>query len=161
MTVSDVAKRTGISPDTVRYYEELGLLPPSPRSHSNYRLFGEETLERIRFIKSAQSLGLRLSDIGELLKIQDDGGCPCGHTKTLLDQRLEQVNREIQVLLALREDLERLRSSECMTNPGACWPCDPCLPLASTGHVALSSASVQPARAARVDLTKKGGDPIG
>ena len=146
MTVSDVARRTGISPDTVRYYEELGLLPPSPRSPGGYRQFGEEALERIRFIKGAQSLGLRLSDIGELLKIQDDGDCPCGHTKTLLDQRLEQVNREIEVLVSLREDLERLRSSECMANPYACWPCDPCPPLARTSAV---------------QLTRKGGDPIG
>lgn len=136
MTVSDVAKRAGISPDTVRYYEELGLLPSPPRSASGYRQFGEETLSRIKFIKGAQSLGLRLSDIGELLKIQDDGGCPCGHTKTLIDQRLEQVNREIEVLLGLREDLEQLRSSECMTNPDTCWPCE-------------------------LELTRKGGDPIG
>ena len=124
MKVSDVAKRAGISADTVRYYEELGLLPSPPRTASGYRQFGEDTLSRIQFIKGAQSLGLRLSDIGELLKIQDDGGCPCGHTKTLLDQRLEQVNREIEVLLSLREDLERLRSCECFSNPDACWPCE-------------------------------------
>ncbi len=136
MTVSDIAKRTGISPDSVRYYEELGLLPSPPRSPSGYRQYGEETLPRIRFIKAAQSLGLRLSDIRELLKIQDEGGCPCGHTKTLLDQRLEQVNREIEVLTSLRDDLERLRASECFENPDACWPCE-------------------------LELTRKGGDRVG
>jgi DNA-binding transcriptional MerR regulator len=135
MKVSDLARRAGISPDSVRYYEELGLLPEAPRTPGGYRQFGEDVVSRIRFIKSAQSLGLRLSDIGDLLKIQDDGGCPCGHTKTLLDRRLDQVNEEIRTLLSLRDDLERLRSSECFSNPEACWPCE-------------------------LELTRKGGDPL-
>jgi MerR family Zn(II)-responsive transcriptional regulator of zntA len=135
MKVSDLARRAGISPDSVRYYEELGLLPEAPRTPAGYRQFDEEVLSRIRFIKSAQSLGLRLSDIGDLLKIQDDGGCPCGHTKTLLDRRLDQVNEEIRTLLSLRDDLERLRSSECFSDPEACWPCE-------------------------LELTRKGGDPL-
>ncbi|HYN98235.1 MAG TPA: heavy metal-responsive transcriptional regulator, partial [Actinomycetota bacterium] len=111
--VSEVAKRAGVSADAIRYYEELGLLPPAQRNSAGYRQFGEEAVKRIHFIKDAQSLGLRLTEIGELLKIQDDGACPCGHTKSLIERRLEQVNRELEILNTLKAELERLSALEC------------------------------------------------
>lgn len=125
LKVSQLAKKAGISADAIRYYESLGLLPAAERTASGYRHFGEEAVRRITFIKDAQSLGLRLSEIGELLKIQDDGACPCGHTKNLIDQRLEQVNLEIAVLTELRSELERLSALECFSAPGSSvWPCE-------------------------------------
>lgn len=125
LKVSQVARRAGISPDAIRYYEELGLLPPAERTPAGYRQFGDETVKRIGFIKDAQSLGLRLDEIGELLKIQDDGACPCGHTKTLLERRLEQVNRELEVLNNLKVELERLSAQECFSAPeSSVWPCE-------------------------------------
>ncbi len=125
LKVSQVAKKTGISPDAIRYYEELGLLPAAERTASGYRQFGEETVKRIGFIKDAQSLGLRLDEIGELLKIQDDGACPCGHTKLLLERKLEQVNRELEVLTGLKRQLERLSAQECYSDPDTpVWPCE-------------------------------------
>jgi DNA-binding transcriptional MerR regulator len=125
MKVSQLARQAGVSADAIRYYEELGLLPAAQRTPAGYRQFGEETVRRVHFIKDAQSLGLRLSEIGELLKIQDEGACPCGHTKTLLERRLEQVNRELAVLNNLRAELERLSSLECYSAPGSSvWPCE-------------------------------------
>lgn len=125
LKVSQLAKKAGVSADAIRYYESLGLLQPAERTESGYRHFGEEAVRRIGFIKDAQSLGLRLSEIGELLKIQDDGACPCGHTKSLIDQRLEQVNREIAVLTELRTELERLSALECFSAPDSnVWPCE-------------------------------------
>lgn len=125
MKVSEVARKSGVSADAIRYYEQLGLLPAADRTPSGYRQFGEEAVARIRFIKDAQSLGLRLAEIGELLKIQDDGACPCGHTKSLLQQRLEQVNRELAVLNNLRRELERLSALECFSPAGSSvWPCE-------------------------------------
>ncbi|HEU4868237.1 MAG TPA: MerR family transcriptional regulator, partial [Actinomycetota bacterium] len=78
LKVSEIAKRAGVSPDSIRYYEGLGLLATAGRTPSGYRQFDEDAVKRIHFIKDAQSLGLRLDEIGELLKIQDDGACPCG-----------------------------------------------------------------------------------
>ncbi len=125
MKVSQLARQAGVSADAIRYYEELGLLPPAQRTPAGYRQFDENTVRRVHFIKDAQSLGLRLSEIGELLKIQDEGACPCGHTKTLLERRLEQVNRELAVLNNLRAELERLSSLECYSAPGSSvWPCE-------------------------------------
>lgn len=125
LKVSQVAGKVGVSADTIRYYEQLGLLPAARRTASGYRDFGDETVRRIQFIKDAQRLGLRLTEIGELLKIQDDGSCPCGHTRSLLQQRLEQVNRELASLNNLKSQLEKLSALECYAPAGSSvWPCE-------------------------------------
>jgi DNA-binding transcriptional MerR regulator len=125
LKVSEIAKRAGVSPDSIRYYEGLGLLPLADRTAAGYRQFGEDAVKRIHFIKDAQSLGLKLDEIGELLKIQDDGACPCGHTKSLLERRLDQVNRELEVLNNLKVELERLSAQECFSPAGSSvWPCE-------------------------------------
>ncbi|MGQ0680514.1 MAG: heavy metal-responsive transcriptional regulator [Actinomycetota bacterium] len=125
LKVSDLAGKTGVTPDTIRYYERLGLLRPAERTAAGYRQFEEPAARRIRFIKDGQSLGLKLSEIRDLLKVQDDGACPCGHTKDLLKARLEQVNREIQTLVALRAELEELSKLDCYPATGESnWPCE-------------------------------------
>ena len=73
LRVSQVSQRAGGSPDAVRFYEKEGLLPEPPRSPAGYREYDDQTPERIRFIKSAQEMGLKLAEIGELLEIQDRG----------------------------------------------------------------------------------------
>ena len=125
LKVSEVAKQAGVSPDAIRYYEGLGLLQTAERTAAGYRQFGDEAVRRIHFNKDAQSLGLKLTEIGELLKIQDDGACPCGHTKSLLERRLEQVNAELEVLNGLKRELERLSALECFSPAGSSvWPCE-------------------------------------
>jgi DNA-binding transcriptional MerR regulator len=125
-TISVLADRLGLSTDTVRYYERLGLLPPPERSRAGYRLYDEEAGERLQFIKGAQRMGLRLGDIKELLDVRDRGQCPCGHTQTLVQRRLGEVEAEIERLTALRSqllDLER-RNEECLEDPMEEWVCN-------------------------------------
>jgi len=105
MTVSQLASRTGISPDTVRYYERERLLPPPARSPAGYRLYDEESIERVGFVRRAQDLGLRLREIRELLDISDRGTCPCGHTLELLKVRIADIDAEIARLAELRSNL--------------------------------------------------------
>ena len=127
MRISEVADEAGVTTDTVRYYERLGLLPMSERSPSGYRQFEGDAARRLRFIKGAQSLGLKLAEIKELLEIQDRGACPCGHTKTLIDRRVEEVDQEIAELEELRRELRRLRDLECLSSPETAtgeWPCE-------------------------------------
>jgi DNA-binding transcriptional MerR regulator len=124
LKVSELATTAGVSTDTIRYYERLGLLRPADRTPAGYRQFQERDARRIRFIKEAQGLGLSLTDIGELLKIQDDGACPCGHTKKLVERRLEQVNDEIAALVELRAELTRLSTLECFPSGESNWPCE-------------------------------------
>jgi DNA-binding transcriptional MerR regulator len=108
LTVSALADQVGLSADTVRYYERVGLLPEPARSAAGYRLYDQDAVGRLRLIKGAQRAGLRLREIGELLQVADRGLCPCGHTETLLRQRLAEVRAELDRLRALETELTRL-----------------------------------------------------
>jgi DNA-binding transcriptional MerR regulator len=139
LTVSALADTVGLSADTVRYYERVGLLPPPARSEAGYRLYDQDAVGRLRLIKGAQRAGLRLREIGELLQVADRGQCPCGHTETLLQERLSEVRAELERLRALEVDLTRLLEpqpdSSCpeVTTAATTWWCaqdcaDPCQP---------------------------------
>jgi len=125
-TISQVASEVGVRIDTIRYYERVGLLPPPDRSPNGYRTYGEEDVERLRFIRGAQRLGLKLRDIGELLAIRDKGVCPCGHTAKLVKKRLSDLDAQIASLKRLRREMARLSG----TLPSGAvagdqpWPCD-------------------------------------
>ena len=124
INVSDIAKQSGVSPDAVRYYEKEGLLPPAPRSPSGYRQYDESTAGRIRFIKGAQEMGLKLAEIGELLEIQDRGACPCGHTKTLVERRIAEIDAELKRLSLLRRELAAMAELEGpATTESELWAC--------------------------------------
>ena len=124
MTISELATRAGLTPDTLRYYQKIGLLPPPARSQAGYRLFEDESLDRLNFIKSAQRVGLKLADIGQLLEVMDNGLCPCGHTERLLHSRLDEVDKEIARLTALRAAMvNTLESCPADCSDLSCWPC--------------------------------------
>lgn len=108
LTVSKLADEAGTSSDTVRYYERIGLLPEPDRSPSGYRLYEEDAIERVRFIKRTQRLGLRLEEIGQLLEIQERGLCPCGHTRALLQRRAAELDEEMAAITQLREDIQHM-----------------------------------------------------
>jgi DNA-binding transcriptional MerR regulator len=108
LTVSKLAEEVGTSADTVRYYERIGLLPEADRSPSGYRLYDDEAVERLRFIKRAQRFGLRLEAIGELLDVRRQGLCPCGHTRRFLEARVAELDEEMSSLARLRDDISRM-----------------------------------------------------
>ena len=122
--ISEVADDLGVSTDTLRYYERLGLVPKVGRTSAGYRLYDDETADRLRFIRGAQRCGLRLSDIKELLEVGDRGQCPCGHTKRLVQRRLNEVNSEIRQLAEVRRQLLDLKSRNdaCVTSADT-WRC--------------------------------------
>jgi DNA-binding transcriptional MerR regulator len=117
LTVSKLADRVGLTADTIRYYERAGLLPPPTRTASGYRAFDDDAVERLRFIKGAQRIGLRLQEIKELLDIRDRGLCPCGHTEDLLKRRVSEIDAEITGLQ--RRRLTSLRSRSVSTRSSA------------------------------------------
>ena len=78
LTIGDVAKQAKVDIETIRYYERRGLLERPPRSVSNYRLYHEDAVRRVRFIKRAQELGLALNDIRGLLSLRAAPGTGCG-----------------------------------------------------------------------------------
>jgi DNA-binding transcriptional MerR regulator len=107
LTVSHLGAEVGLSAATVRYYERLGLLPAPERTAAGYRQYPKEAIERLRFIKSAQRLGLRLREIAELLAICDQGLCPCGHSEPLRAQMAE-LDAQVAELQAVRAELARV-----------------------------------------------------
>jgi DNA-binding transcriptional MerR regulator len=130
LTVSKLADEAGISADAVRYYERIGLLPEPDRSPSGYRLYEDDAVERVRFIKRAQRFGLRLEEIGELLEIQEQGLCPCGHTRGLLERRASQLDAEMGAMAQLRHDDLPAPSDEG-------WQCAGALQIGAKGKAEL------------------------
>jgi DNA-binding transcriptional MerR regulator len=125
LTISALAGSLGLSTDTLRYYERLGLLPQAERTAAGYRLYGEEAAERLAFICGAKRMGLRLADIKELLDVRDRGQCPCGHTQELVERRLAEIEAEIRQLGAVRRQLLGLktRNQQCLEAAAGDWSC--------------------------------------
>jgi len=119
--IGSLAKSTGLTPDTIRYYEEIGVMPEPERSHSGYRVYAAADVERLEFIRQAQALGLSLEEIREVLAMTDRGTMPCDHVRDRLRQRLSEVERRIGELEALRGRLQgALREAERSSGSDAC-----------------------------------------
>jgi DNA-binding transcriptional MerR regulator len=99
LRVAELAGAVGVAPDTIRYYERAGLLPPPARTSAGYRAYDPGAVDRLRFIQGAQRLGLRLRDIRDLLAIRDTGVCPCEPAEQLLRRRLAELDAEIARLV--------------------------------------------------------------
>lgn len=110
MTIGEAARRLGVTTKTVRYYEQIGLLPHPSRTDSGYRRYGEDELVRLRFIGKAKSLGLSLEEIARILALSAEGGDPCPHVVGLLDQHLARIGETLARLADFREQLARLRA---------------------------------------------------
>ncbi|MEO7441948.1 MAG: MerR family transcriptional regulator [Acidimicrobiales bacterium] len=112
LSVSELASQAGISPDTVRYYGRLGLLPETGRTGAGHRFYDEAALERLRFIKGAQWFELRLEEIRELLEVCDAEGCSCGHTREVVLRRIAAIDEQRARLDEIRAALCRLLGGE-------------------------------------------------
>jgi DNA-binding transcriptional MerR regulator len=127
-TVGELAAAVGVPPDTVRYYERSGLLKPPRRTAAGYRSYDDGAVDRLRFIRGAQRVGLRLADIGTLLEIRDTGTCPCEPAADLLRRRLGEVDAEITRLVALRAEMaamaDALPAADCPPPSPGTW-CPP------------------------------------
>jgi MerR family copper efflux transcriptional regulator len=105
MLIGDVAKQSDVTPATIRYYEEIGLLTPPPRSEGGYRRYTPATLEELDFIKKGQGLGFSLEEIGEILKLSRAGEAPCSHVLDLAQRNLAAAGERIRQLQAFRDRL--------------------------------------------------------
>ena len=108
MRIGELGERLGVNPKTIRYYESIGLVPEPERTSSGYRVYGEGDVERLAFIKSAQRLGLALDEIGEILALRERGEAPCGYVQTLISQEVADIDRRLEELQVLRQELVSL-----------------------------------------------------
>ncbi len=109
--IGELARQIGINPKTIRYYEEINLLPESKRIENNYRVYSNDTVQRLNFIKKAQCLGFTLRQIKEILTLRDDGVKPCNHVQELLTQRIIDIDQKLSELTSLRRELKKLEDS--------------------------------------------------
>ena len=105
MRIGELAKRAGVTTDTIRYYERQGLLGRPARTPSGYRDYDDTALDDLGFIKKGQTLGLRLTDVREVIAITSGGKFPCDHVRATITARLQEVEEKICELQDLRSTL--------------------------------------------------------
>lgn len=109
LRIGDLAKLANCQVETIRYYEQAGLLPETHRSASNYRIYGNRHAERLRFIRRCRSLDMPLDGIRQLLKSLDTPDQECAAVDTLLDEHIRNVAERIEQLKELESELRDLR----------------------------------------------------
>ncbi|HKO14810.1 MAG TPA: heavy metal-responsive transcriptional regulator [Gemmatimonadaceae bacterium] len=121
--IGELARRSGAAPDTLRYYERVGLLAPSGRTEAGYRRYDEAALERLAFIRRAQALGLTLAEVRDIIAIADEGRSPCEHVQAALTRHLDEVDARIAELRLLRQSIAELLAAAPEPRAGKACVC--------------------------------------
>lgn len=129
--VGEVSRRLNLNPQTLYFYERIGLIPSPERSATGYRIFSEKDIQRIAFITHAKSLGLTLDEIKDILALQDGEALTCQALYERLNQKVQEIQAKIQKLQKLHDDLLPLLA-ECEKNLEHPNPRHQCLVLTST-----------------------------
>lgn len=108
ISIGRLSAETGVKVPTIRYYEQIGLLEPAPRSQGNQRKYGPAALERLRFVRHARDLGFPLEAVRELLSLTDAPGASCAAADDIARRQLAEVELRMARLAALREELQRM-----------------------------------------------------
>ena len=108
LNIGQVAQRTGLTVETVRFYEKKALIDEPQRSHAGYRQYPPETVKRVQFIQNAKDVGFTLKDIGELLALTRNPGTSCGDIKQRAMQKIEEVDHKIRDLKRIHDALGRM-----------------------------------------------------
>jgi len=113
--VGEVSRRLGVNPQTLYFYERIGLIPSPQRTKAGYRIFSEEDVERLAFIVRCKSLGLTLDEIKEILALKNGRSLTCQAVHDRLNQKVEDIEDKIRHLQTLRSELLPL-IERCQTN---------------------------------------------
>ncbi len=108
LTIGKLAKRAGVSTDTVRFYERCGLLQPPERTASNYRVYPEKEVQRLQFIVRAKNLGFTLNEIKDLLSLRGDPNATKGQVKALAETKIADLQERIAEMQKILESLIRI-----------------------------------------------------
>src|SRR5215471_3445157 len=103
--IGEIARKIGVQPESIRYYERIGLLPIAKRGTGGYRMFTREHLDRVELIKKMQALGFSLDQIRRMLELKFTHGHSCQHVRDGLRQKLEAIDRQIEDLRAFRNEV--------------------------------------------------------
>ncbi len=128
LRIGQLARESGFTAKTLRYYEDVGLVHPAGRGDNGYRVYTDDSIRRLRFVRRAKGLGLPLVDIRRILEIGDEGRAPCEHVLAVVERELSRIATQMRRLRQMRNDLLALKSrmSEAIAAgtvaPGEC-PC--------------------------------------
>jgi len=104
----ELAQLTGVSPDTIRHYERIGILPLAPRASNGYRMYSADAVDRVQLVRSALQLGFTLRELSEILKVRDSGGTPCRRVLTLAEEKLQSLEQQIKELQCTHRYMDHL-----------------------------------------------------
>lgn len=119
LTIRKASEQTGLSADTLRYYERIGLLPPIARNNGGQRRYDEADVARLRFVKRAQTMDFSLQEIGQLLTLRDRPDDVREDVRSLTKRKLADIEHRIRNLSDLRDELQAL-VAQCRSSTGAC-----------------------------------------
>lgn len=108
MQIGELGRRAGVSAKTIRYYEQIGIVPEPERTPSGYRDYDGSALERLEFIKAAQAVSLSLGEIREILAFRDRDQTPCGHVTELMQEKVRSLSEHIRGLEQMKAELQSL-----------------------------------------------------
>ena len=117
LQVGEVSRQLGLNPQTLYFYERIGLIPPPQRTESGYRLFSQQDMDRLAFITRAKALGLSLDEIKDILALKDGRSLTCQAVHDRLAVKLTQIEQQIQQLQALQGELRPLLERCQAANP--------------------------------------------
>jgi MerR family mercuric resistance operon transcriptional regulator len=132
--IGDLAERTGVNIETIRYYERVGLLPPPPRSEGRRRMYDAEHIQRLSFVRRGRELGFSLDDIRALLALVDDGNSECGGAREIALRHLDDVHGKIASLRKLERALKTMTDA-CRPEDQTACPIIEALGVGATGRI--------------------------
>ena len=145
-----------MAPDTVRYYESIGLLPTPARGANGYRTYGPETVALVRFIRKAQAIGFSLADVRRIIRVRGSGRAPCDDVIKLARRQLRAVEDQLKELAAIRRLLRGcLRAWRQNADPTACASSLFCDLIEQAGSVPPRPAPQRPAFSVRPGRNRK------
>ena len=103
-----LAKAAGLSPDTIRHYEKIGVLPPASRTESGYRVYPASAVERVLVVQRALRIGFTLVELAEVLKARDAGGAPCRRVYQLAQEKLKGIEADIEALKRTKRCVQKV-----------------------------------------------------
>ena len=147
LTRGELAVRIGCNIETIRYYEQVGLLPPPPRSRGGHRLYGQDLVKRLNFVRRSRDLGFALKEIRGLLRLVDGGKHTCAQVEAMALDHVREIRRKILDLNKLKNVLATM-ASQCGGNKVPDCPIIDAL-YGTRTKLAIQAAPSHPHRASR------------
>ena len=135
MRIGELADKTVVATKTIRYYEDIHVLPRPERADNGYRSYGPNAVERLLFVRDARATGLSLTEISSILSLRDQGESTCHHVLGLLETHLEEIDAHIDSLKKTRKQLAQLTGRARRLDPSDCTDPNRCQTITETGSI--------------------------